>query len=56
MSPPKMLWVLSMLSLTRLVCAGGLLLIDTNYLPRDILYRVLGARVVQPADLAVLLL
>jgi hypothetical protein len=47
-------WMLCMLALTRLVCAGGLLLIDTNYLPRDILYRVFGARVVRPGDLAVL--
>jgi hypothetical protein len=47
-------WMLAMLSLTRLVCAGGLLLIDTNYLPRDILYRVFGAHVIQPPDLAVL--
>jgi hypothetical protein len=47
-------WMLAMLSLTRLVCAGGLLLIDTNYLPRDILYRVFGAHVVRPPDLAVL--
>jgi hypothetical protein len=48
------LWMLAMLSLTRLVCAGGLLLIDTNYLPRDILYRVLGIGTVRPPDLAVL--
>src|SRR5207245_1509592 len=44
-------WMLVMLALTRLVCAGGLLLIDTNYLPRDILYRVFGIGVVRPADL-----
>jgi hypothetical protein len=49
-----LLWMLAMLSLTRLVCAGGLLLIDTNYLPRDILYRVFGTGVVRPADLGVL--
>jgi hypothetical protein len=49
-----MLWMAAMLSLTRLVAAGGLILIDTNYLPRDILYRVLGADVVRPADLTAL--
>ncbi len=47
-------WMLCMLSLTRLICAGGLLLIDTNYLPRDIVYRVLGHGAVRPPDLAVL--
>jgi hypothetical protein len=47
-------WMLSMLALTRLVCAGGLLLIDTNYLPRDILYRTLGHQTVRPPDLTVL--
>jgi hypothetical protein len=47
-------WMLSMLSLTRLACAGGLLLIDTNFLPRDILYRTLGHNVVRPPDLVVL--
>jgi hypothetical protein len=49
-----LLWVAAMLSLARLVAAGGLVLIDTNYLPRDILYRVLGAEVVRPADLTAL--
>lgn len=48
------LWIAAMLSLARLVAAGGLVLIDTNYLPRDILYRVLGADVVRPADLTAL--
>ncbi|MBI3947334.1 MAG: hypothetical protein HY321_15530 [Armatimonadetes bacterium] len=47
-------WILSMLSLTRLVCAGGLILIDTNWLPMDILYRGLGQSFVRPGDLAVL--
>lgn len=47
-------WILTMLSLTRLVCAGGLMLIDTNWLPMDILYRGLGQSFVRPRDLAAL--
>lgn len=47
-------WIMTMLAMTRLVCAGGLILIDTNWVPRDVIYRVLGRGVVPPSDLAVL--
>lgn len=47
-------WIATMLALTRLVCAGGLILIDTNWLPRDVIFRLLGRTAVRPGDLAVL--
>jgi hypothetical protein len=54
--PALLFWIAAMLALTRLVCAGGLILIDTNWLPRDILFRVLGQSAVRPGDLAALTL